>query len=200
MDKHPKRVRMHFLDEQSSKLVEHYQQVVFDNLPLYCTYCKHQGHEDDDCRLMIQKNKRGEGNQDDIRQQGDKTNNLEQLQGDARDFLNAKKTENKVSNDTDNASNVNETPNINYMQHLTTKNNSDTRLVLVGQRSLEEELLVPETKVQEGLLVPGPEVQLLNISGKSLADALKTSDKVQGCQKGDTCIISCEDQVGSNAG
>ncbi|KAK4707150.1 hypothetical protein R3W88_033289 [Solanum pinnatisectum] len=91
MDKHPKRVRMHFLDEQSGKLVEHYQQVVFDNLPFYCTYCKHQGHEDDDCRLMIQKNKRGEGNQDEIRQQGDKTNNLEQLQGDARDFLNAKK-------------------------------------------------------------------------------------------------------------
>ncbi|KAH0724603.1 hypothetical protein KY289_000461 [Solanum tuberosum] len=65
---------------------------------------------------------------------------------------------------------------------------------------MQEELLVPGTKVQEGLLVPGPEVQLLNISGKSLADAPKTSDKVQGYQKGDTCVISCEDQVGSNAG
>ncbi|KAH0693283.1 hypothetical protein KY285_020380 [Solanum tuberosum] len=85
MDKHPKRVRMHCFDEQSGKLVEHYQHVVFDNLHLYCTnvmnnlYCKHQGHEDVDCRLMIQKNKRGEDNQDDIGQQGDKTNNLEQL-------------------------------------------------------------------------------------------------------------------------
>ncbi|KAK6786978.1 hypothetical protein RDI58_015503 [Solanum bulbocastanum] len=86
------------------------------------------------------------------------------------------------------------------MQHLTTENSGDKRLVLVGQRSLQEELLVPETKDQEGLLVPGPEVQLLNISGKNLADAPKTSDKDQGCQKGDTCIISCEDQVGSNAG
>ncbi|KAG5621314.1 hypothetical protein H5410_006532 [Solanum commersonii] len=115
-------------------LDEHYQlHVMFDNLPLYCTYCKHQGHENVDCRLMIQKNKRGEGNQDDIRQQGDKTNNLKQLQGDARDFLNAKKIENKVSNDTD-------------MQHLTTENSGDTRLVLVGQRSLQEELLVPGTK------------------------------------------------------
>ncbi|KAK6791687.1 hypothetical protein RDI58_010768 [Solanum bulbocastanum] len=55
-------------------------------------------------------------------------------------------------------------------------------------------------KVQEGFLVPGPEVQLLNISGKSLADAPKTSDKVQGYQEGDTCVISCEDQVGPNAG
>ncbi|WMV31019.1 hypothetical protein MTR67_024404 [Solanum verrucosum] len=65
---------------------------------------------------------------------------------------------------------------------------------VVGQRS------VPGTKVWEGLLVPGPEVQLLNISGKGLADATKTSDKGQGYQEGYTCVISCEDQVGSNAG
>ena len=52
---------------------------MFDNIPLYCTYCKHQGHEDANCRTMNQKNKRGEGNHDDIGQQGDKTNNVEQL-------------------------------------------------------------------------------------------------------------------------
>jgi len=40
---------------------------------------------------------------------------------------------------------------------------------------------------------------LLNISGKSWVDAPKTSDKVQGYQEGDTCVISCEDQVGPNA-
>jgi len=100
----------------------------------------------------------------------------------------------------DNASNVIRTSNINSMQHLTTKNSGDTRQVLVGERSVHEELLVPGTTVQEGLVVPGPEVQLLNISGKSLADAPKTSDKVQGYQEGDTHVISCEDQVGSNAG
>ena len=82
---------MHHLDKQSSKLVEHYQQIVFDNQPLYCTYCKHQSHEDGDCQLINQKNKGGEGNHDDIGQQGYKTNNVEQLQGDARDFLNSKK-------------------------------------------------------------------------------------------------------------
>lgn len=92
------------------------------------------------------------------------------------------------------------TSNINSMQHLTTENSGDTRQVLVGQRSVHEELLVPGTKVQERLLVPGPEVQLLNISGKSLADSPKTSDKVQGYQEGYTCVISCEDQVGLNAG
>ncbi|KAH0682881.1 hypothetical protein KY290_021477 [Solanum tuberosum] len=99
----------------------------------------------------------------------------------------------------DNASNVIRTSNINSMQHLTTKNSGDTRQVLVGERSVHEELLVPGTTVQEGLLVPGPEVQLLNISGKSWVDAPKTSDKVQGYQEGDTCVISCEDQVGPNA-
>ncbi|KAH0692243.1 hypothetical protein KY285_019340 [Solanum tuberosum] len=140
MDKHPKRVRLHFLDEQSGKLVEHYQQVVFDNLPLYCTYCKHQGHEDADCRLMIQKNKRGEGNQDDIRQQGDKTNNLEQLQGGTFGAWN------------------------------------------------------------KGSGGPFGAWTRGSVVGKSLADATKTSDKGQGYQEGDTCIISCEDQVGSNAG
>ncbi|KAG5610904.1 hypothetical protein H5410_022185 [Solanum commersonii] len=81
-------------------------------------------------------------------------------------------------------------------RHLTTENSGDTRQVLVGERLVHEELLVPGTKVQEGLLVPGPKVQLLNISGKSLVDAPKTSDKVQGY----TCVISCEDQVGPNAG
>ncbi|KAK6777834.1 hypothetical protein RDI58_024552 [Solanum bulbocastanum] len=109
--------------------------VVLDNLPLYCTNCKNQGHEDADCRLMIQENKRGEGNHDDIGLQDDKTNKLEQLQ--------------------DNASNVNGTLNINSLQYLTTENSGDTRLVLVVQRLMQEELLVPRTKVQEGFLVPG---------------------------------------------
>ena len=45
------------MDEQCDKLIEHHQHVLFDDLPLYCTYCKHQGHEDADCRLMIQKYK-----------------------------------------------------------------------------------------------------------------------------------------------
>ncbi|KAK4724370.1 hypothetical protein R3W88_027149 [Solanum pinnatisectum] len=64
----------------------------------------------------------------------------------------------------------------------------------------KEVLFVPGTEVQEGLLVPLPEVQLIDNSGKSLADASKTSDKVQGYQEGDACVISSEDQSGLNAG
>ena len=40
----------------------------------------------------------------------------------------------------------------------------------------------------------------MNISGKSFADAIKTSDKDQEYEEADTCVISCEDQVGSNVG
>ena len=100
-----------------------------------------------------------------------------------------KKTENKVFNDANNASNVNGTLNINSMQHLTTENCGERSLVLFGQRS-----------VQEGFLVPGPKVQLLDLSEKSLVDAPKTSDKVQGYQEGNIYVISCEDQISSNAG
>ena len=99
-----------------------------------------------------------------------------------------KKTETKVSNYTNNAINVKRTPNINSMQHLTTENSGITRPVLVGQTLVQDELLVTE-----------PQFQSLNISGKSFADATKTSDKDQEYEEADTCVISCEDQVGSNA-
>ena len=48
-------------------------------------------------------------------------------------------------------------------------------------------------------MVPGPEFQLLNIYGKSLADATKTTDKGQEYQEGGICVIICNDQVCSNA-
>ena len=111
-----------------------------------------------------------------------------------------KKTETKVSNYTNNAINVKRTPNINSMQHLTTENSGITRPVLVGQTLVQDELLVSGKKVQEGLLVPGLQFQSLNISGNFFADATKTSDKDQEYEEADTCVISCEDQISSNAG
>ncbi|WMV19716.1 hypothetical protein MTR67_013101 [Solanum verrucosum] len=44
LDKHPKRIKLQYLDEESSKILKHFQEIVYDNLPLYCTNCKHQGH------------------------------------------------------------------------------------------------------------------------------------------------------------
>ncbi|KAK4738030.1 hypothetical protein R3W88_001727 [Solanum pinnatisectum] len=32
--------------KESGKIIEHYQKIVYDNLPLYCIHCKHQGHEE----------------------------------------------------------------------------------------------------------------------------------------------------------
>ena len=58
--------------------------------------------------------------------------------------------------------------------------------------------MVSGKKVQEGLSVLGPEFQLLNISGKSLAGATKTTDKGKEYQEGDICVIICVDHVGLN--
>ncbi|KAG5570838.1 hypothetical protein H5410_060604 [Solanum commersonii] len=41
--------------KESGKIIEHYQKIVYDNLPLYCTHCKHQGHEENKCRLLMRK-------------------------------------------------------------------------------------------------------------------------------------------------
>ncbi|KAG5612480.1 hypothetical protein H5410_023761 [Solanum commersonii] len=36
-----------FVDEKFDKLIEVFLDIVYDNLPLYCNYCKHQGHDED---------------------------------------------------------------------------------------------------------------------------------------------------------
>lgn len=41
LDNHPKRVRIQIVDRNSGKVVEHYQEIVYNNLPKYCTCCKH---------------------------------------------------------------------------------------------------------------------------------------------------------------
>lgn len=56
MDKLPKRMHLQYLDEQNSKIQEVFQEFVYDNLPLYCSHCKHQGHDENDCRLILKNN------------------------------------------------------------------------------------------------------------------------------------------------
>uniref|UniRef100_M1DHA4 NB-ARC domain containing protein n=1 Tax=Solanum tuberosum TaxID=4113 RepID=M1DHA4_SOLTU len=56
VDKLPKRMRLQYLDEQTSKIQEVFQEFVYDNLPLYCNHCKHQGHDENCCRLILKKN------------------------------------------------------------------------------------------------------------------------------------------------
>ncbi|XP_019242417.1 PREDICTED: uncharacterized protein LOC109222526, partial [Nicotiana attenuata] len=56
LDKHPKKVRIQIGDPKSRKLVEFHQEVRYDNLPKYCTCCKHQGHNEKSCRWRIENN------------------------------------------------------------------------------------------------------------------------------------------------
>lgn len=40
LDKQPKQIRLLQVDEKSGKTIEHYQEIVYNNLPKYCNYCK----------------------------------------------------------------------------------------------------------------------------------------------------------------
>nr|XP_009783436.1 PREDICTED: uncharacterized protein LOC104232043 [Nicotiana sylvestris] len=87
LDKHPKRIKIHIMDKNSGKVVEHYQEIVYDNLPKYCTCYKHQGHDERSCRWKTVKNKEDVV----VATENEGLGNLDKLQGDARDFLNAKR-------------------------------------------------------------------------------------------------------------
>ncbi|XP_019260723.1 PREDICTED: uncharacterized protein LOC109238702 [Nicotiana attenuata] len=52
----PQRVRLQYVDNESGKVVEVFQEVVYDNLPGYCNICKHQGHVESACRVLKKKN------------------------------------------------------------------------------------------------------------------------------------------------
>nr|XP_016472115.1 PREDICTED: uncharacterized protein LOC107794165 [Nicotiana tabacum] len=101
LDKHPKRVKLHIVDKSTGKFVEHYQEVVYDNLPKFCTFCKHQGHEERTCRLMAEKDKESEGvgtkNMGVQELPVVETTGVEKLQGDTRAYLNAKRAGQKVN-------------------------------------------------------------------------------------------------------
>lgn len=83
LNKHPKRVRINIVDKNSGRIVEHYQQIVFDNLPEYCTCCKHQGHDGNSCRRRIEDGKETAARGDVVEGLG----SLDKLAGDARDYL-----------------------------------------------------------------------------------------------------------------
>lgn len=52
-DKLPKRVRLQHVDNSTGKVLEVFQEIIYDNLPAYCNVCKHQGHEEEVCRLFL---------------------------------------------------------------------------------------------------------------------------------------------------
>nr|XP_018624989.1 uncharacterized protein LOC108944429 [Nicotiana tomentosiformis] len=101
LDKHPKKVKIHIVDKVSGKYVEFHQQVVYDNLPKYCTCCKHQGHDESSCRSMQGRNRKvNEKNTVQVDMTGVELSNVEQLKGDSRELLNAKRAANKIQETT----------------------------------------------------------------------------------------------------
>lgn len=88
----PQRIRLQHSDNESGKIVEVFQEVDYEYLPGYCNVCKHQGHVDSACRVLKKKNTMvavaGEDSND--------QSNIEKLQYDARDYLNAKLLQKQV--------------------------------------------------------------------------------------------------------
>ncbi|KAG5598535.1 hypothetical protein H5410_029905 [Solanum commersonii] len=91
MEKLPNRIRLQFVDGKTGKLIEVFQESVYDNLPLYCNYCKHQGHDEDSCRLISKRNQNNKQIDDTIEGALKGITDSEKYQGDAREILNEKR-------------------------------------------------------------------------------------------------------------
>lgn len=48
-------IRLQFVNGKSGKLIELFKDIVYDKLSSYCNYSKHQGHDEDICRLISKK-------------------------------------------------------------------------------------------------------------------------------------------------
>lgn len=94
LDKHPKKIKLLIVDRISGKSIVHYQEVVYDNLPTYCTFCKHQGHGENVCRVRNEKegkDVRAEEVTSGSNMPVVEVSTCDKLQGDAREYLNAKR-------------------------------------------------------------------------------------------------------------
>ncbi|KAG5604740.1 hypothetical protein H5410_026232 [Solanum commersonii] len=90
MEELPNRIRLQFVDGKSGKLIEVFQEIVYDNLPLYCNYCK-QGHDEDSCHLFSKRNQNNKQIDEIIEVALKGTIDSEKYQGDAREILNEKR-------------------------------------------------------------------------------------------------------------
>ncbi|KAG5607774.1 hypothetical protein H5410_029266 [Solanum commersonii] len=91
MEKLPNCIRLQFVDGKSGKLIEVFQEIVYDNLPLYCNYCKHQGHDEASCHLISKRNQNNKQIDDTIEGALKSIADSEKYQGDAREILNEKR-------------------------------------------------------------------------------------------------------------
>lgn len=52
----PQRIIIQYIDEKTEKVAEQLWKFGYDNLPFYCNFCKHQGHKESECRLLLGNN------------------------------------------------------------------------------------------------------------------------------------------------
>ncbi|KAG5597744.1 hypothetical protein H5410_038976 [Solanum commersonii] len=91
MEKLPNSIRLQFVDEKSGKLIEVFQEIVYDNLLLYCNYCKHQGHDEHSCCLILKRNQNNKQIDATIEVALKSITDSEKYQGDVREILNEKR-------------------------------------------------------------------------------------------------------------
>lgn len=92
LDKHPKRIKLNYLDEATGKIIEHYQECVIDNAPAYCTFCKHQGHEDINCHLITRNSNSNTQKYNEVARE----DGVDRFRGDLRQLLDANKLQHVV--------------------------------------------------------------------------------------------------------
>ncbi|KAH0749162.1 hypothetical protein KY290_028394 [Solanum tuberosum] len=83
----PHRMRIQYVDEKTGKSVEQFQK--FD-LPFYCNYCKHQGHNESECQLLLGNN--AGINQEEVSKVGSE---IKKYHDDAWEILDEKRAGNK---------------------------------------------------------------------------------------------------------
>ncbi|KAG5589759.1 hypothetical protein H5410_040273 [Solanum commersonii] len=91
MENLPNSIKLQFMDGKSRKLIEVFQGIVYDNLPLYCNYCKHQGHDEDSCHMISKRNQNNKQIDDIVEVVSKGTIDSEKYQGNARGILNEKR-------------------------------------------------------------------------------------------------------------
>lgn len=132
------------MDEESSKILEHFQEIVYDNLCLYCTNCKHQGHEETNCRLILKKEH--SPNQEVGVTEEEIVHDIQKYTGDARRILNEKRgLEETIQRDDDNVLSITEASKSNAQGVAEVQNNLVNIKTIVGNQ------IIPMDNIRIGI-------------------------------------------------
>lgn len=162
LNKHPKKVTLQYLDENSGKIVEAVQEIIYDNLPLNCTCCRRQGHDENTCRLIATRNRNNALNME--TEDCDDQASGEKFQGDLRQILNERR---KLHGDIDAAITDG---NNGQLQVIKTGNN---RGLVLKENNIEQQLKSQPVGGQKAIIVHKDKVLNQAANVVSVGDASK---------------------------